>query len=152
MPLTPKALKPPIPTYSTHGPASFNSKPNGLTVTTLIPLTHLLPQPQRRRSVCFACKKGGLEIAVPNKPVVVPRPPPSLHVNDCSRFRSATKNVDVSTLGNLCVDIVLNVPELPPPSVEERKAFMDRLASSPPDKVLALSLYVLVCVFFFFFF
>ncbi|BBH10219.1 pfkB-like carbohydrate kinase family protein [Prunus dulcis] len=35
---------------------------------------------------------------------------------------------------NLCVDIVLNVPKLPPPDVHDRKAYMDRLSASPPDK------------------
>lgn len=45
------------------------------------------------------------------------------------------KDVDLATLGNLCVDIVLNVPRLPPANKEERKAYMDHLAASPPDKV-----------------
>lgn len=45
------------------------------------------------------------------------------------------KDVDVATLGNLCVDIVLNVPNLPPASFEERKDYMERLSKSPPDKV-----------------
>ncbi|KAK9747673.1 hypothetical protein RND81_02G007800 [Saponaria officinalis] len=44
------------------------------------------------------------------------------------------KDVDVATLGNLCVDIVLNVPHLPPNPISERKAYMEHLASSPPDK------------------
>lgn len=44
------------------------------------------------------------------------------------------KDVDIVTLGNLCVDIVLNVPELPPKPLSERKAYMEALASSPPDK------------------
>lgn len=47
----------------------------------------------------------------------------------------AARDVDVATLGNLCVDIVLNVPALPPPSKEERKAYMEELSASPPDKV-----------------
>ncbi|XWS76299.1 hypothetical protein CRYUN_Cryun01aG0163800 [Craigia yunnanensis] len=47
---------------------------------------------------------------------------------------AAVKTVDVATLGNLCVDIVLNVPKLPPPSPDARKAFMEQLSSSPPDK------------------
>ncbi|GAV59118.1 PfkB domain-containing protein [Cephalotus follicularis] len=46
----------------------------------------------------------------------------------------AVKTVDVATLGNLCVDIVLNVPELPPHSPDHRKAYMDQLAASPPHK------------------
>lgn len=40
----------------------------------------------------------------------------------------------MATLGNLCVDIVLNVPKLPSSNKEERKAFMEQLAASPPDK------------------
>ena len=50
-------------------------------------------------------------------------------------LRLNVKDVDIATLGNLCVDIVLNVPELPPEPLYERKAYMERLASSPPDKV-----------------
>ncbi|KAK6164550.1 hypothetical protein DH2020_001414 [Rehmannia glutinosa] len=44
------------------------------------------------------------------------------------------KDIDVATLGNLCVDIVLNVPKLPPKPLDERKAFMEELSKSPPDK------------------
>jgi hypothetical protein len=50
------------------------------------------------------------------------------------RFLSE-KGADLSTLGNLCVDIVLNVPCLPPSNRDERKGYMEKLASSPPDKV-----------------
>lgn len=52
------------------------------------------------------------------------------------RLRSAgVKEIDVATLGNLCVDIVLNVPQLPPSSLEDRKVYMEQLSASPPDKV-----------------
>ncbi|KAF9596405.1 hypothetical protein IFM89_010669 [Coptis chinensis] len=44
------------------------------------------------------------------------------------------KYADVATLGNLCVDVVLSVPTLSPPSFEERRAYMDKLSSSKPDK------------------
>ncbi|MQL98922.1 hypothetical protein Taro_031639 [Colocasia esculenta] len=44
------------------------------------------------------------------------------------------KSADVATLGNLCVDIVLNVPTLPPAPREERKAYLERLSASPPDE------------------
>ncbi|PKI64095.1 hypothetical protein CRG98_015539 [Punica granatum] len=44
------------------------------------------------------------------------------------------KDIDVATLGNLCVDIVLSVPQLPPPAPEDRKAYMEQLSSCPPDK------------------
>ncbi|KAF9610729.1 hypothetical protein IFM89_024579 [Coptis chinensis] len=44
------------------------------------------------------------------------------------------KDADVATLGNLCVDVVLSVPTLPPPSFEERRAYMDKLSSLKPDK------------------
>ncbi|XAR61131.1 Fructokinase [Bertholletia excelsa] len=54
---------------------------------------------------------------------------------DGERLRAlGVKEIDVATLGNLCVDIVLNVPELPPKAFEERKAYMERLSKSPPDK------------------
>ncbi|KAL2323474.1 hypothetical protein Fmac_027853 [Flemingia macrophylla] len=61
---------------------------------------------------------------------MVPRP--SLSSNAQPKWNS--KHVDVATLSNLCVDIVLNVPHLPPPSPLPRKAFMDALAHSPPHK------------------
>lgn len=44
------------------------------------------------------------------------------------------KSLDVVTLGNLCLDIVLNVPVLPPTSLEERYQYMLQLAASNPDK------------------
>uniref|UniRef100_A0A7N0U381 Carbohydrate kinase PfkB domain-containing protein n=1 Tax=Kalanchoe fedtschenkoi TaxID=63787 RepID=A0A7N0U381_KALFE len=44
------------------------------------------------------------------------------------------KEVDVATLGNLCVDIVLSVPHLPPASLDERKKYMEQFSASPPDK------------------
>ncbi|EPS65496.1 hypothetical protein M569_09279 [Genlisea aurea] len=44
------------------------------------------------------------------------------------------KDIDVATLGNLCVDVVLNVSALPPESVDERKAYLEELSKSPPDK------------------
>ncbi|KAL9318486.1 hypothetical protein ACSQ67_015003 [Phaseolus vulgaris] len=90
-----------------HGPSSFLSisKPPCFTL-----------RPINR---AFACKS--LEIAVPSL---------SLHSN----VPPNSKHVDVATLSNLCVDIVLNVPQLPPPSPVQRKAFMDSLAQSPPDK------------------
>ncbi|KAH1227431.1 Fructokinase-1 [Glycine max] len=106
MPLSvpPKALNSPI--HHTHGPSfSSISKPKPKpNGLTLLPLNRAF---------------RGLEISVPS--------PSSLHSN-------VAKHVDVATLSNLCVDIVLNVPQLPPPSPLQRKAFMDRLAQSPPDK------------------
>lgn len=49
--------------------------------------------------------------------------------------RGQIKTVDVAALGNLCVDVVLTVPSLPPAALDERKAYMERLSASPPDKV-----------------
>ncbi|KAH9602775.1 hypothetical protein KSS87_023062 [Heliosperma pusillum] len=54
--------------------------------------------------------------------------------NDENLGNLGVKNVDIATLGNLCVDIVLNVPHLPPKLKPEREAYMLNLASSPPDK------------------
>jgi hypothetical protein len=45
------------------------------------------------------------------------------------------RTIDVTTLGNLCVDIVLNVNVLPPSSTPEKLSYMKDLASSPPDEV-----------------
>lgn len=47
-----------------------------------------------------------------------------------------TRNIDVTTFGNLCVDIVLNVPTLPPASFKEKLDYMKKLASSSPDEKL----------------
>lgn len=88
--------------------------------------------PSRTSRVLLCCKK--LQVSEPkhyansfnfsNESVAVPK------------FRSANaKDIDVATLGNLCVDIVLNVPSLPPENDDERQAYMERLSSSPPDKV-----------------
>lgn len=63
--------------------------------------------------------------------------------------------MDVATLGNLCVDIVLGVPKLPPRNPHDRKDFMDRLSASAPDKVWVPVLVLfceLKCFSFFFFF
>lgn len=46
------------------------------------------------------------------------------------------KDIDVATIGNLCVDVVLNVPKLPPKPLDEREVYMEELSKSPPDKVL----------------
>ncbi|XP_008806246.2 probable fructokinase-1 [Phoenix dactylifera] len=53
---------------------------------------------------------------------------------DGARRGGAPKGVDLATLGNLCVDIVLGVPSLPPTPPDERRAYMEQLAASPPDK------------------
>ncbi|KAI0492996.1 hypothetical protein KFK09_027272 [Dendrobium nobile] len=53
---------------------------------------------------------------------------------DGIRRGKALKIVDLATLSNLCVDIVLNVPSLPPAQKEERQAYMEGLVASAPDK------------------
>ena len=45
------------------------------------------------------------------------------------------KLIDVATLGSLCVDIVLKVPELPQSSPQQRKAFLHQFSNTPPPKV-----------------
>ncbi|KAJ6810841.1 uncharacterized protein M6B38_104930 [Iris pallida] len=74
----------------------------------------------------------------------LPRPSVGVKIRACTRgrisavgcgpWRRRRKEVDMATLGNLCVDIVLNVPALPPAKKEERKEYMEKLAASPPDK------------------
>lgn len=117
LPLSPKTLNSPI----SHGYGIRVLQSNSLSKPKPKPcwLTHF---PLNRTFACTSSTRG-LEITVPR---------PSLHSN------SNLKHVDVATLSNLCVDIVLNVPRLPPPSPLLRKAFMDQLAQSPPDKVCVL--------------
>ncbi|VFQ91209.1 unnamed protein product [Cuscuta campestris] len=64
---------------------------------------------------------------------------PTLRISNCTaaerRLRVAgIKDIDIATFGNLCVDIVLNVPELPPEPPDQLKAYMDELSKTPPDK------------------
>ncbi|GFR46665.1 hypothetical protein Agub_g8280, partial [Astrephomene gubernaculifera] len=53
----------------------------------------------------------------------------------CVTARAAPANgrIDVVGLGNLCVDAVLPLEELPPPDLEVRRELLDRLTASPPD-------------------
>ncbi|KAJ1417518.1 Ribokinase-like [Sesbania bispinosa] len=118
MPLPPKALKSPT-TFCAHGPSSI-SKPKSYPKPGLIVFSSLN---RPHTSNVFACK--GIGIAVPR---------PVSSTPDSNLRSVGAKHVDVATLGNLCVDIVLNVPHLPPPSFHERKAYMEHLASSPPPK------------------
>ncbi|PON37980.1 Carbohydrate kinase [Parasponia andersonii] len=96
----------------------------------------IFPPISRSLSI-FNRAKLGVGICVPKH---TPNPN-STSLNDSLRDRNESrgvclkdKDVDVATLGNLCVDVVLNVPNLPPPKKEDRKAYMDRLAASSPDK------------------
>ncbi|KAL7583520.1 fructokinase-1 [Lactuca sativa] len=75
-----------------------------------------------RTHVPVNCISYGLDVSV------------SKHRRLSSVNFSGKKEFDVATLGNLCVDVVLNVPNLPPSSFDERKNYMEQLAKSPPDK------------------
>ncbi|XP_038718302.1 fructokinase-1-like [Tripterygium wilfordii] len=85
----------------------------------------------RAKSSVFTCK--GVEIDAP-KPLCITFGSGNGCVRDWKSRSTAVKTIDVATLGNLCVDIVLDVPELPPPSRDARKAYMQQLSASPPDK------------------
>ena len=98
------------------------------------------PRPAiRRRLTALNCK--GIQLSVPSHCYTAG--------GDCTSGGVALKSVDVATLGNLCVDLVLNVPELPPASFLDRKAYMERLAASPPDKV-SIAQSSMFCVLFIF--
>ncbi|GJN30372.1 hypothetical protein PR202_gb18669 [Eleusine coracana subsp. coracana] len=103
-------------------PAPVSTSPASLTRQ---PLLHL---PPRRRLASGAARPRAVAVAV------------SGAVNE-SRRRGPPregghegKETDLATLGNLCVDVVLSVPQLPPAQHDERKAYMERLAASPPDQ------------------
>ncbi|KAH7424127.1 hypothetical protein KP509_12G091300 [Ceratopteris richardii] len=53
---------------------------------------------------------------------------------DKGHIERSCRDIDVITFGNLCVDIVLNVPTLPPKSYKEKLAYMNDLARSSPEK------------------
>ncbi|KAI4301145.1 hypothetical protein L6164_034455 [Bauhinia variegata] len=121
MPLHPKALESPIACYGygTSFHSTFRQKP-------------ALIFPVNRAHSLFTCKGLGIDA-----PKLCSDSLGSVNyaaVPDRKLRSVGIKDVDIATLGNLCVDIVLNVPQLPPPSVDERKTFMERLSESPPDK------------------
>ncbi|KDP21349.1 hypothetical protein JCGZ_21820 [Jatropha curcas] len=88
----------------------------------------LSPANNNRPQYAFTCR--GIQLSISNHCSTSLGPP-----QNGPFLRSfGVKNIDVATLGNLCVDIVLNVPELPPRSPEARKAYMEQLSASPPDK------------------
>ncbi|KAI9071955.1 hypothetical protein K1719_046100 [Acacia pycnantha] len=119
MPLHPQALKSSI---ANHGPS--------LTLTCRRNPSLIFPV-SRPHSV-FA--RNGVKIPLPKLISASIAAVPYAAENDWKLRSSGIKDNDVATLGNLCVDIVLNVPQLPPPSAEERKAFMKQISASPPDK------------------
>ncbi|GKV20207.1 hypothetical protein SLEP1_g30365 [Rubroshorea leprosula] len=115
-------LKPPTPFPHHYHPSP--PSPSRL----LLPISHPL-QPNTRPCSPLSCR--GIHIPA------LKHPPHSLASSNTvlqDRNPAAVKTIDVATLGNLCVDIVLDVPELPPPSREARKAYMEQLSASPPDK------------------
>lgn len=108
--------------------------------------------PPSPRSVVLSCRGVGIQVSPPK-----PDSGGGVVQQDW-KLRSVgvkDKDMDVATLGNLCVDIVLGVPKLPPKNPHDLKAFMDRLSASPPDKV-RFPVLVLFCelkcfrIFFFF--
>ncbi|XP_047328146.1 fructokinase-1 [Impatiens glandulifera] len=124
------ALESPI---SLHG---LSSRSTLLQNPILIP--SILPVSSQKRGYPLSYSSStlrcnGLEVSVPRRRTLTPE------FFNCSddreRLRSGgAKVTDVAAFGNLCVDIVLNVPELPPGSKEDRQAYMNKLAESPPDK------------------
>lgn len=78
----------------------------------------------RANHVQINCRGNGVEVSVTGNRRLIP-----------FSF-SGEKEFDVATLGNLCVDVVLSVPKLPPLGFDERKDYMEQLSNSPPDKVV----------------
>ncbi|KAL6660162.1 hypothetical protein ACP70R_002285 [Stipagrostis hirtigluma subsp. patula] len=86
------------------------------------PLLHLRP----RRRLAGGARPRAVAVAVSGAVNEARRRPPP--------EGGEGKEADLATLGNLCVDVVLSVPQLPPEPRDERKAYMERLAASPPDE------------------
>ncbi|KAL5219096.1 hypothetical protein ABZP36_019780 [Zizania latifolia] len=88
------------------------------------PLLHF--PPRRRLAGCARLRVVAVAVSVSGAVNEARRRPPP--------EGGEGKETDLATLGNLCVDVVLSVPQLPPAPREERKAYMERLAASPPDQ------------------
>lgn len=116
-------LKSTVP-YHVPSPHSIFPKNPRLTTTLTLPIFPPFSIKSRHNSILY-CNRTG---------VSVPKNSQNGTAHDWKLRSSGVKSIDVATLGNLCVDIVLNVPQLPPPSRDARKAFMDQLSASPPDK------------------
>jgi hypothetical protein len=83
----------------------------------------------------FICKGTQLSVPSHGSASLGPSNGNGAAVHDWKVRSVGIENIDVATLGNLCVDIVLNVPKLPPRSREASFAYMQDLSKSPPDKV-----------------
>lgn len=122
-------LKSPLPPNGVS-PSFENHQNSGLMIQAILSPTHFYNHKilKPRYQILKDCCNNGAKFIVPKY---------SYSVAQGERLRSVgvDKEFDVATLGNLCVDIVLNVPKLPPNSRDARKAYMDELSESPPDKV-----------------
>lgn len=119
-----------------HATISFKTSSNNGFFSLNLPLFQnpsIVIRPLRKNLPCSILNCRGIEIPLPKL-----RPRLNSINNGSTKFTSiaaTVKDVDIATLGNLCVDIVLSVPELPPKNLEQRKAYMEQLSKSPPDKV-----------------
>lgn len=118
-----------------HATISFKPSSNNGFFSLNLPLFQnpsIVIRPLRKNLPCSILNCRGIEIPLPKL-----RPRLNSINNGSTKFTSiaaTVKDVDIATLGNLCVDIVLSVPELPPKNLEQRKAYMEQLSKSPPDK------------------
>ncbi|KAJ4839910.1 hypothetical protein Tsubulata_026602 [Turnera subulata] len=118
-------LSSPFPYNASATPQpSFQNPRHHLILSVPAPL-----RPPRISSSAFSCR-GGIQLSAPDHGASAPPSSP----NPWKLRSVGAKNIDVATLGNLCVDIVLNVPNLPPRDPQSRLAYMEELSKSPPDK------------------
>lgn len=94
--------------------------------------------PPRKNARCSILSCRGVEIPVPKQYLNSLSFSHASGEDQRSRNVGVVKEIDVATLGNLCLDIVLNVPQLPPKPLDQRKAYLDELSKTPPDKVCLL--------------
>ncbi|CAK9149150.1 unnamed protein product [Ilex paraguariensis] len=96
----------------------------------------VLKYSQRKHFSIFSCRE--VEFSVPKRCLNSLSLADNGFVDD-ERLRSSVvmTNLDVATLRNLCVDIVLNVPKLPPKLFQEWLAYMEELSKSLLDKDVA---------------
>lgn len=119
-------------TASTSGPSQFPTPRFRLAVLRQSPLQRFCCAPsqrgQKRRSTtpCQAVAQQQEQQRQPSQ-----QHEPGNQQGQAQAQRQCT--YDVVSFGNLCVDVVLSVPQLPPSDKEQRWQLLQQLQASPPD-------------------
>ena len=73
----------------------------------------------RRRRACHGC---GRALVIPRRTIL-------------ARTSSSSGRADVVAIGNICLDVVIPMEQLPPADTEVRRRLLDQLTHAPPNQV-----------------